>query len=73
MPEVDQPLPAVGERRRLDLLDALEAEEPDQLRGLRVDLRVAVDVAPRVEARRMPAPAATGAGSRRSSGRGTGW
>ena len=35
---VDEPLPAVGERIGLHLLDALEAEEGDQLRRLAVDL-----------------------------------
>ena len=35
---VDEPLPAIGERIRRHLLDALEAEEGDQLRRLAVDL-----------------------------------
>ena len=38
--EIDQPLPAIGQFAALDGLDAFEAEEFDQLRGLGVDLRV---------------------------------
>ena len=48
--EIDQPLPAIGQFAALDGLDAFEAEEFDQLRGLGVDFFVAVDVAPEVEA-----------------------
>ncbi len=48
--EIDQPLPAIGELAALDGLDAFEAEEFDQLRGLGVDVLVVVDVAPEVEA-----------------------
>ena len=36
--EIDQALPAIGELAALDVLDAFEAEEADQLRGLGVDL-----------------------------------
>ena len=32
--EIDQPLPAIGQFAALDVLDAFEAEEFDQLRGL---------------------------------------
>ena len=65
--EIDQPLPAIGQFAALDGLDAFEAEEFDQLRGLGVDIRVVIDVAPEVEARRRSAPAATAAGFRRST------
>ena len=36
--EIDQPLPAIGEFAALDGLDAFEAEEFDQLRGLGMDI-----------------------------------
>ena len=39
--EIDQPLPAIGQFAALDGLDAFEAEEFDQLRGLGVDVLVA--------------------------------
>jgi len=41
--EIDQPLPAIGQFAALDVLDAFEAEEFDQLGGVGVDLRIAVD------------------------------
>ena len=47
--EIDQALAAVGEIAGLDVLDAFEAEELDELRGLGVDVRIAVDVAPGIE------------------------
>ena len=71
--EIDQPLPAIGQFAAFDVFDAFEAEEFDQLRGLGVDIGIAVDVAPDVEAHRDFAPAATAADFRRSTGRGTGW
>ena len=65
--EIDQPLAAIGKVAAFGLLDPFEPEEADQLGGLGVNLRIAVDVAPDIEARRDAAPAATGAGSRRST------
>ncbi len=50
--EIDQPLAAIGEFAALDRLDALEAEEFHQLGGLGVDIGIAVDVAPDIEAHR---------------------
>ncbi len=51
--QVHQALSAVGEIAAPDLLYAFETEEPYQFRGFRVNFRVAVDVAPQVEAGRI--------------------
>ena len=48
--EIDQPLPAIGQFAALDLLDAFETQEFDEFGGLGVNFRIAVDVAPDVEA-----------------------
>ena len=47
--EIHQPLPAIGQFAAFDFLDALKAQEFYQLRGLSVDLGIAVDIAPDVE------------------------
>ena len=65
--EVDQPLPAIGQFAALDGLDAFQAEEFYQLRGLGVDVAVVVDVAPEVESPGGFAPAATDGDFRRST------
>ena len=48
--EIDQTLSAIGQVAALDVLDAFQPEEFDQLGGFLVHLRIAVDVAPEVEA-----------------------
>src|SRR5262249_19149181 len=50
--EIDQPLPAIGQLTALDGLDAFEAKEFNELRGLGVDVAVVIDIAPQVEAAR---------------------
>ena len=51
--QIQQALSAIGQFAALDRLDAFQAKEPDQLHGLRVDFRVAVNVAPGIEAHRI--------------------
>src|SRR6266850_182649 len=53
-PQVHQTLPAIGQFAAFDLLDAFETEEFYQFGGFGVNLRIAVDIAPDVEAHRMP-------------------
>src|ERR671912_863361 len=52
-PEIEQPLPAIGKLAALDVLNAVEAEEANKLRGFHVDLGISVYVPPQIEARRM--------------------
>src|SRR5512135_2331376 len=52
--QIDQPLPAVRQLTAFYVLDALKSEKADQLGSFRMDVVIAVSVAPEIEAAGMP-------------------